>query len=105
MNVDLGIWGKLTRVFIVLLLLTVLAGVLVWYLPLIQQNESMRRTKWKLENQIQQELAMQQELQRAIKSLEEDPKSVERMAREKLGYAKTNEIVVRFEAPAAPNKR
>jgi|SRR6476659_1203341 len=104
MHVDLGIWGKLTRVFIVLLLLTALGGVLVWYLPLIQQNERMRKKKWALENQVQQELATQRELQRAIKSVEEDPKTVERLAREKLGYAKTNETVIRFEAPTGSRK-
>jgi cell division protein FtsB len=105
MNVDLGIWGKLTRVCVVLLLLTVVAGVLAWYLPLIKQNERMRKTKWALENQVQKELATQKEVQRAIKSLEENPKTVERMAREKLGYAKTNETVVRFEAPAGASGR
>jgi cell division protein FtsB len=105
MKVDLGIWGKLTRVFTALLFLTALAGVLIWYLPLIHANESLRKKSLALENRIKQEEANQLALKRDLKSLEEDPKTVERLAREKLGYAKTNETVVRFEqAPADSSK-
>ena len=102
MNVDLGIWTKLTRAIIFLLLLAVVAGVVVWYLPLIDRNEGMRKTKLKLELQIKQEEEKQRQLRSSIRSLQDDPKTLERMAREKLGYARTNETVIRFEAPA-PN--
>jgi cell division protein FtsB len=34
-----------------------------------------------------------------IDSMQNDPKTVERLAREKLGWAKTNEMVIRFEQP------
>jgi cell division protein FtsB len=102
MNVDLGIWTKLTRAIIFLLLLAAVAGVVVWYLPLIDRNEGMRKTKLKLEMQIKQEEEKQRQLRSSIRSLQDDPKTLERMAREKLGYARTNETVIRFEAPA-PN--
>ena len=42
-NVDLGIWSKLTRVVIFLLLAAGLLGVALWYFPLIKQNERMRK--------------------------------------------------------------
>jgi cell division protein FtsB len=32
-------------------------------------------------------------------ALQHDPKAVERLARERLGYAKPGETVIRFEAP------
>jgi len=35
-----------------------------------------------------------------IDSLQRDPRTVERLAREGLGYAKTNEMVVRFVPPS-----
>jgi len=101
MNVDLGIWTKLTRAIIFLLLLAAVAGVVVWYLPLIDRNEGMRKTKLKLEMQIKQEEEQQRQLRLSIRSLQDDPKTLERMAREKLGYARTNETVIRFEAPAS----
>ena len=34
----------------------------------------------------------------AINALQKDPKTVERLARERLGYAKPGETVIRFEA-------
>ena len=43
MNVDLGLLGKLTRLVIFLLFVAGLLCVAVWYLPLVHQNERMRR--------------------------------------------------------------
>ena len=53
MNVDLGIWTKLTRVVVFLLLLAGVLGVAVWYLPVIRQNERMRREVLRLQEQKQ----------------------------------------------------
>ena len=55
MNVDLGIWSKLTRVVIFLLLAAGLLGVALWYFPLIKQNERMRQEVLRLDTQIQKE--------------------------------------------------
>ena len=100
MNVDLGIWAKLSRLMLVLLVLATLIAVTVWYLPLIEKNEGMRKRKFLLEQQIKQAEDEQKRLKAALYSLEHDPKTLERMAREKLGYARTNETVIRFETAA-----
>jgi hypothetical protein len=55
MNVEDSIWDKLTRVVIGLLLLAFLVAIGVWYLPLIRQNERMRREVMRLDAQVQQE--------------------------------------------------
>jgi len=99
MNVDLGIWGKLTRVVIFLLLLAVLLGIAAWYLPLIQLNERMRKKVLQLDTQVQKEEETSRQLKASIDSQRNDPKAVERLARERLGYAKPGETVVRFESP------
>lgn len=67
------------------------------YLPLIQQNEQMRRRIDKLDAELEQQQAEYKKLQAQFEALRDDPKTVERLAREKLGYAKADEIVVRFE--------
>ncbi len=100
MNVDLGIWGKLTRVVIVLLVIALFGIVWQWYLPLIKQNERMRRDSLSLENQIQKEEDAQKQLKNSIDTLRHDTNAVERLAREKLHRAKPGETVVVFEAPA-----
>ena len=100
MNVDLGIWAKLTRVVIFLFLLAGMLGLAVWYLPLIKTNERMRKQTFRLDSQIQKEEETAKQLKASIDSLRYDPKAVERLARERLGYAKAGETVIRFEPPA-----
>jgi cell division protein FtsB len=99
-NVNLGIWDKLTRVVMILLLLAGVLVIAVWYLPLIKTNERMRKEILRRDTQIQKEEEISRQLKTAIDAMRNDPKSVERLAREKLGYAKTGETVVRFEEPA-----
>jgi len=100
MNVDLGIWSKLTRVVIFLLYVAVILGVGIWYLPLIKQNERMRKEILRLDGRYERAKEANRQLKTSIDSLEHDPKAVERLARERLGYAKPGETVIRFEAPA-----
>ena len=102
MNVDLGIWSKLTKVVVGLVVLAILLLMGMYYLPLIQQNERMRREIFRLDVQLQKEEAKSKELKAEIDALRNDPKTVERLMREKLGYAKPDETVVRFE-PATTN--
>ena len=102
MNVDLGIWSKLTKVVVGLVVLAVLLLMGMCYLPLIQQNERMRREILRLDDQLQKEEAKSKQLKAEIDALRNDPKTVERLMREKLGYAKPDETVVRFE-PSATN--
>jgi cell division protein FtsB len=103
MNVDLGIWSKLTKIVVVLLLIAGLLLVAVWYLPLIRQNERMRAEILKLDAQLQVEQEKSRTLQAEIEALRNDPKTVERLTREKLGYAKPDETIIRFEPPATNN--
>jgi len=100
MNVDLGIWSKLTKMVVWLLLLAGLLLVGVWYLPLIQQNARMQSENLRLERALEKEKEKSKELQADIDALRNDPKTIERLTREKLGYAKPGETVVRFEQPA-----
>jgi cell division protein FtsB len=95
-NVDLGIWGKLTRVVIFFLFVALLLAVAVWYLPLIKQNERMRKVVLQLDTQIAKADENNRQLKTSIDALRYDPKAVERLARERLGYAKPGETVIRF---------
>lgn len=100
-SVDLGIWDKLTKTVLVLLVVSVAAGIGFLCVPLIQQNERMRQRNGELETQIQREEDAGRQLKANLDAQRSDPKAVERLAREKLGYAKPGEIVIRFQEPAA----
>jgi cell division protein FtsB len=103
MKVDLGIWDKLTWAVIVLGLIAGLVLVGDMYLPLISQNKRMRLSINKLTDQINREEETNKWLKGYIESLRHDPKTVERAVREKLGYAKPDEFVIRITEPAASN--
>ena len=97
MHVDVGIWSKLTKLVVFLLVLAGILGVAVWYYPLIQTNERMRKEVLRLDTQIAKAEDTGRQLKANIDALKYDPKAVERLAREKFGYAKPGETVIRFE--------
>jgi cell division protein FtsB len=97
-NVNLGIWSALTKIVVGLVVLAILLLIGMCYLPLINQNERMRAENLRLETELQKETEKSKQLQAQIDALQNDPKTVERLAREKLGYAKPDETVVRFES-------
>jgi cell division protein FtsB len=103
MNVDLGIWDKLRTGVIILLFAAGLLAVILWYLPLVQLNERMRQEIARKEVQVRQEEERSRHLDGAIRALRTDPRAVERLAREKLGYIKPGETRIQFE-PAATNR-
>jgi cell division protein FtsB len=99
MNVDTGIWNKLTKIVWILVGAAILAGVGIWYLPVIKQNERMRKEIVRLDGEVKTQEAEKKDSKDSIDTLQNDPKAVERLAREKFGYAKPGETVVRFEPP------
>lgn len=99
MNVNVGIWDKLTKLIVLFLLLAALVGIALWYLPLIQRNERMRKDILTLDAENRKEEERQRQLKSSIDAMR-DPRTVERLAREKLSYARTGETIIRFEVPA-----
>ena len=110
MRVDLGIWDKLTRFVIFLLFVAGFLALALWYLPLIKQNERMRKEILRLETLIKKQDETAKQTKASIDSLSVDalgydPKAVERLARERWGYAKPGEVVVRFEQRGTNSSR
>lgn len=94
------VWSRLTRVVLLLVMAAGALLVAVSYLPLIRQNQAIRENL----QQVQTDVRIQEELgnqkRAAIEALRNDPVTVERLAREKLGLSRTGETVVHFEPPA-----
>ncbi len=97
MNVDTGIWDKLTKVVVFLLVIAIIIAVGFWYLPLIKQNEKFRKEILRLEADITVEQERSKQLTAQIESMSRDSRAVERIAREKLALSKPGETVIRFE--------
>jgi len=100
-KVDLGIWSKLTQAVVALVVVAVLILIGMTYLPLIHQNERMRQEVLRLDTELQKQEVTSRQLRADIDALRNDSATVTRLAREKLGYAKADETVVRFETNAA----
>ena len=101
MKVDFGIWSWLTKAVIALVVVAIMILFGFRYLPLIQQNERMRKEIFRLDAEIQKQAEISHQLQTEIAALRNDPKTVERLMRGTLGYAKPDETVIRFETGAS----
>ncbi len=101
MNVNLGIWSRLTNVVIALVVVAVVLLIGMCYLPIIQENARMQGQILKLKDQIRVQEQQLKEKQSELDALKNDPKTVERLTREKLGYARPDETVIYFEGTNA----
>jgi cell division protein FtsB len=101
MTEGLSIWDKLTRTVLLLVVIGVVLGVFKWFQPKIATNQKDRERILELQQQIKEQEATSRKLENAIRSLQ-DPRTIERLAREKLNYAKPGENVVHFETATTP---
>jgi cell division protein FtsB len=99
MNLGESIWDRLTRLVLGLVVVAVMLGIAVWYQPVINANRGMRARKLELEQKIAAETETARKLDAALRAMQ-DPKTVERLARERLSYARPGEEVILFEPPA-----
>lgn len=102
MNPGESIWDKLTRLVLSLVVAAALLGIALWYRPVIQENQRMREQKLELDRKIAVEMETARKLDASLHALQ-DPKTVERLARERLSYAKPGEDVIHFDPPAQTN--
>ena len=97
MKVDLGVWDKLTRLIVGLLLVASLVGIGLWYIPLIRDNERLRREILEMDEQIALEEARKRQAATRIEGLKDD-RALEREARYRLNVARPGEIIFQFQA-------
>jgi|SRR6185503_2127957 cell division protein FtsB len=96
MNVSL-FWDKLSKLILLLVVAAVGVFAFLRYLPLIRTNQNYRKELLALDGRVAEQERLARQLRASMESVQHDPKAVERLAREKLGWAKTNEMVIRFE--------
>jgi cell division protein FtsB len=99
MNSGESIWDKLTRLVLGLVVAAAILGIALSYEPVINQNQALRARKLELEQKTAAETETARKLQAALRAMQ-DPKTVERLARERLSYAKPGEDVILFQPPA-----
>lgn len=101
MNFEPGTWNKLTRAIMFLLIVAGGIAVGVWYYPLFVRQHSLRVKVMEIERDIRKEEDETRRLRSSIDAASKDPRTIERLARERLGYARAGETVFRFESAPA----
>ena len=106
MNVTQNIWNTLTRLLVVLLGMVAVLGIVVWYEPVVQENQRMREEKFELWTRRSNRKAKPpngwKPQLRSFENptLEKNPGGAP-LARERLSYAKPGENVIHFDPPAS----
>ena len=103
MNVTQNIWSVLTRLLVALLGIAAVLGIVVWYEPVVQENQRMREEKFELDRKIEAESKVARRLETQLRSFQNpalEKTLVDRLARERLSYARPGENVIHFEPPA-----
>lgn len=97
--VDLGWMGALNRAIRWCLFIGIIGFIVAQYLPLIRKNQALRENLARWEAQETRLAGQANDSAARLQSLREDPRAVERAARERLQLARTNESVVNFVTP------
>ena len=99
----MNFWKFIYRLgLIACILLAAAIVVLRFYLPKIREQRRLRAEKAAIELDIQKEAEQLRMLKLKQEKLQEDPRFIEKIAREDLGYAKPGETVFRFVDEEAP---
>ena len=84
-----------------LLVAAICVGILYRYVPVFEQEHRLRSEIYQLKERAAREREQVDDLRESVAALKTDPKEVERLARERLGFARTNETIFFFQPPAA----
>ena len=92
----MNVWKFIHRICLILIVALVVAIVLRLFVPLLEKQKEMRAREAALRQDIQKDAEQLRMLKLKQEKLQEDPRYIEKIAREDLGYAKPGETVFRF---------
>ena len=95
-------WVMIYRIGWITLAVLVVIAVTAMFEPKFKQYRELRRKEAALQDEIRLEEEMVKHLKNQQERLRSDPRFVEKLAREELGYAKPGETVFRFTDDEAP---
>lgn len=92
----MNVWKFTQRVCLIAIVALVVGIALRLYLPLLDRQEALRAQEEALRQDIQREAEQLRMLKLKQEKLREDPRFIEKIAREDLNYAKPGETIFRF---------
>ena len=98
----MNVWKFIQRICLIASVGLVVGIVLRLYLPKIEEQKRLRAQAETLRQDIQREAEQLRLLKLKQEKLKEDPRFIEKIAREDLNYAKPGETIFRFVDEDAP---
>jgi cell division protein FtsB len=101
MAVPITWWNRLSGLAVFLMFAAGGVAATLWILPEIQNNQELQRQKIQLAGKVDR---LQEELEECkvrVDHWENDPKAVERLARERLRFSRSGETIIFFVPPPA----
>lgn len=92
----MNVWKFTQRLSLLAIVALTVGIVLRLFLPLLERQKELRAKEATLREDIQTEAEQLRMLKLKQEKLQEDPRFIEKIAREDLGYAKPGETVFRF---------
>ncbi|HBA83322.1 MAG TPA: hypothetical protein DCZ95_04425 [Verrucomicrobia bacterium] len=92
----MNVWVLIYRIGWIALAVLIVIGVSSMFWPQIRQQQELQRKEAILEEDIRLEEEMIKHLKVQQERLRSDPRFVEKIAREELGYAKPDETIFKF---------
>jgi cell division protein FtsB len=91
-----NIWATLVQVTQAATIMVVLAGLMLFFLPVIQQTHNLQQEKTLLQNRISAAEDYQEQLQVETEHMKNDPAYVEHIARDQLNMGRPGETILQF---------
>ena len=98
----MNVWKFTQRICLIAIVALAVGIVLRLFLPLLDRQEALRAQEETLRLDIQREAEQLRQLRLKQEKLQEDPRFIEKIAREDLNYAKPGETIFRFVDEDAP---
>ena len=98
----MNFWVLIYRIGWITLTVLVVIAVIAMFVPQIRQYNELHRKEAVLQDEIRLEEEIVAHLKKQQDRLKSDPRFIEKLAREELGYAKPGETVFRFTDDEAP---
>lgn len=98
----MNLWKFISRICLLLAVALVVGIVASFFLPQIERQRELRAREAELRQDIQKEAEKLRLLKLKQEKLQEEPRFIEKIAREEIGYAKPGETIFRFEDEDQP---
>ena len=92
----MNVWKFIQRICLIAIVALVVGIVLRLFLPMLDRQKELRAREAALRQNIQKEAEQLRMLKLKQQKLQEDPRFIEKIAREDLNYAKPGETIFRF---------